>query len=54
MTKTITRSQIEHMSDEERKKHYEKEKDELFYHLKNMSAEEISARHEAIRKKWGV
>lgn len=49
-----TRAQIRAMSPEERDRHYQQEKNDLFYHLKNMSAAEISEMHEAIRKKWMV
>ena len=50
----VTASQIKHMSADERNRRYEQEKDELFYHMKNMTAEEVRDAHESLRKKWRV
>lgn len=51
---TVTRSQIKHMKPEERLRHYEQEKSELFYQLSGMSAEEVREAYEALREKWQV
>lgn len=54
MTRTMTRSQIKHMSADERMRHYQQEKDDLFYRMRNMTAQEVRDAHEALREKWRV
>lgn len=54
MTMTMTRSQIKHMSADERMRHYQQEKDDLFYQMRNMTAQEVRDAHEDLRKKWMV
>ena len=51
---TVTLSQVKRMSEQERLRHYEQEKDELFFQMKSMTAEEVRDAHEALRKKWMV
>lgn len=50
----LTAGEIKRMKPEERLIHYEQEKNELFFQVKNMTKEEIRAAHEALRKKWRV
>ena len=54
MMMTMTRSQIKHMSADERMRHYQQEKDDLFYQMRNMTAQEVRDAHEDLRKKWMV
>lgn len=50
----LTANEIKRMKPEERLSHYEQEKNELFYQVKNMTADEVRDAHEALRKKWRV
>lgn len=50
----ITAKQIKHMSADERMRHYQQEKDALFYRMKSMTASEVRDAHEALREKWRV
>lgn len=54
MMKQMTHNQIKHMSADERMRHYQQEKDELFYQMRNMTAQEVRDAHEALREKWMV
>jgi len=45
---------IRAMPYETRLKHYEKEKAELFYQIKDMTASEVAEKHAALAKKWKV
>lgn len=51
---TVTRSQIKHMSADERMRRYERDKNELFYQMRTMTAQEVRDAHEALRQKWRV
>ena len=50
----LTANEIKRMSANERLRHYEQEKNELFSRIKGMTAEEIRDAHEALREKWRV
>lgn len=43
---------IRTMSYESRLRNYEKEKDELFFKIRNMSASEVSEAHRKLAEKW--
>lgn len=45
---------IRNMPYETRLKQYQKEKEELFYKIKNLTAEEVSQRHKALADKWRI
>ena len=50
----LTAGEIKRMKPDERLRHYEREKNELFFQVKNMTADEVRDAHEALRKKWRV
>ena len=50
----MTAKQIRQMKPDERLRHYEQDKAELFYRMKDMTPEEIREAREAIQKKWKV
>lgn len=54
VTKGISDRAIRAMPYESRLKNYEKEKDELFSRIRNMSAEDVSKAHQELAKKWRV
>ena len=50
----INRSAIRNMPYEIRLKKYQKEKEELFYKIKDLTAEEVSQKHKELADKWGI
>lgn len=54
MSPKITERAIRAMPYETRLKHYEREKNELFFKIKSMPAAEVQKMHEALIKKWKV
>ena len=53
MTK-ISEQAIKAMPYEQRLKNYEREKNELFYKVSNLSAAEMRERHQELVRKWRV
>jgi ribosomal protein L29 len=45
---------IKCMSYQERQNHYEQEKNELFYKIASLSAEEVQKARRELVEKWGV
>lgn len=52
MAKKISDRAIRAMPYESRLKNYEREKDELFFKIRDMTAEEVSEAHQKLAKKW--
>lgn len=50
--KNLTDRQIRRMSYQERQAHYIQEKNELFYSINNMTAEQVREAHDALIRKW--
>lgn len=49
-----TASEIKHMSVDERTRHYEMEKKELYCMMPKMTAEEFRQAHEYLIRKWRI
>lgn len=54
MSPKITERAIRAMPYELRLKHYEKEKNELFFKLTHLSPREVQEKHQEIIKKWRI
>lgn len=50
----ISERAIRAMPYESRLKNYEREKDKLFYEIRNMSAAEVAEAHKKLAEKWKV
>ena len=53
-TKTLSERAIRNLPYESRLRNYEKEKDELFFKIRNMTAAEVSEAHRKLAEKWRV
>ena len=51
---TYTERQIRRMSYQERLRHYEEEKDELFYQIASMPAADVQRAHDDLIRKWMI
>lgn len=54
MGKTISDRAIRVMPYDSRLKNYEREKDELFFKIRNMTAAEVAEAHRKLAEKWRV
>ena len=53
-SKKLPKHLIHSLPYDERLRGYEREKNDLFYSIRDMSAEEVQRRHNELIKKWGV
>ena len=54
MKRKIPKHSRRGLSYEERIRGYEREKNELFFKIADMPAEEVAKAHEALIRKWGI
>ena len=54
MKKAINRAAIRAMSYQARLRHYEREKNDLFFQIRDLPACEVARRHEELARKWMV